>query len=108
MSKTISHSFAALTREILFLPLEHKSISLRNRLISYIYFKASLSMEKGVQVACKVGKIIKKNRISQTELSYFGLKDAESQCGGEKSSYGRSEQAGPGIDRERNSLRTLG
>ena len=45
-----------------------------------------------MQVACKVGKIIKKNRISQTELSYFGLKDAESQCGGEKSSYGRSKE----------------
>ena len=45
-----------------------------------------------MQVACKVGKIIKKNRILQTELSYFGLKDAESQCVGEKSSYGRSEK----------------
>ena len=43
-------------------------------------------MDKGVQVAYKFGKTVKKNCTSQTELSYFGLKDAVSQCGGEKSS----------------------
>lgn len=42
----------------------------------------------------KLLKSIAFHRLYCTVLSYFGLKDAESQCGGEKSSYGRSEQAG--------------
>jgi hypothetical protein len=46
--KTISRSFAALTREILFLPLGTrtyiKSISLRNRLISSIYMCMNTSI----------------------------------------------------------------
>ena len=45
-----------------------------------------------MQVAPKVSKIIKNDRISQTELSYIGSKDAESQCEGGKNSYSRSDR----------------
>ena len=34
-------------------------------------------MEKGVQVCVKFGKILKRNSFSQTDLSCFGNKDAE-------------------------------
>ena len=36
------------------------------------------------RVAPKVSKIMKNDNISQTELSYIGSKDAESQCEGRK------------------------
>ena len=37
-------------------------------------------MEKGVQVCVKFGKILKRNSFSQTDLSCFENKDAETQC----------------------------
>ena len=44
--RTKSYSFAALTCEILFLPLEHiKSISSRNRVISSIYVAISYTVK---------------------------------------------------------------
>ena len=49
-------------------------------------------MEKGVQVCVKFGKILKRNSFSQTDLSCFENKDAETQCGVEKSSYGRNNK----------------
>ena len=38
-------------------------------------------MKKGVQVCVKFGKILKRNSFSQTDLSCFENKDAETQCG---------------------------
>ena len=49
-------------------------------------------MEKGVQVRVKFGKILKRNSFSQTDLSCFENKDAETQCSVEKSSYGRNNK----------------
>ena len=51
-------------------------------------------MEKGIQVCVKFGKILKRNSFSQTDLLCFENKDAETQCGVEKSSYGRSNKLG--------------
>ncbi len=49
-------------------------------------------MEKGVQVCVKSGKTLKKNCFSQTDLSCFDKKEAETQCSVEKSSYTRSDK----------------
>ena len=48
---------------------------------------ANARMKKGVQVCVKFGKILKRNSFSQTDLSCFENKDAETQCGVEKSTY---------------------
>ena len=54
----------------------------------------TINMEKGVQVCVNQKELLKKPSNSQTALSYYELKDTESQCGWEKCSYGQSEKVG--------------
>lgn len=57
-----------------------------------IKYSIVATMEKSVQVSVKLGKSVKKNIVSQTYLSCFNVKDAETQYGPDKGSYNRSSK----------------
>ena len=75
VARTISHSFASLTREILFLPLEHKIHIFEPTwnvlfIIWRLYSKQQTRREKPIQQKQKAGIVTSLNDTTLTKVTY--------------------------------------